>query len=104
MSLRKRSVSDGNGPAVSFGVTAHAALVDVVVVEVDDDDEGEAGLSPHPYAKAAAAAAPMAPRASRRVRTLASGVEDFVFIEQTPFRCCRNPRGDMLEKCSEDLK
>jgi hypothetical protein len=46
---------------------------------VDDDDEGEAGLSPHPYVKAAAAA-PMAPRASRRVRALARGVEDLIFI------------------------
>ncbi len=66
MSLRKMSVSDGNGPAVSLGVTAHAALVDPVVVVVDDVVSGLVG-DPLPQPKASAApAAPMAPSASRR--------------------------------------
>src|SRR5262245_51194774 len=67
MSLRMRSVSEGNGPAVSWGVTAHCALVlvvvavlgVVVVVGLVGDE------SPQPNANAAPAAL-NAPRASRR--------------------------------------
>ena len=67
MSLLKISVSDGYGPAVSLGVTAHAALVDpVVVVPEDDVSVGLVGELPQPTAIAAPAAAPMTPRASRR--------------------------------------
>src|SRR5688572_17555445 len=67
ISLRIRSVSDGDGPIVSVGVTAHAAFVvlppvvvpPVVVV-------GLASVSsPHPAIRAAPAA-PSIARASRR--------------------------------------
>ena len=67
MSLRKRSVSDGYGPTVSVGVTAHAALVPVVVVVVVVVEVGLVGELPHPKATAAPAAAPMAPMSSRRL-------------------------------------
>jgi hypothetical protein len=66
MSLRIKSVSDGYGPSVSVGVTAHAALVPVVVVGVEVD-VGLVGELPHPNATAALAAAPMAPMSSRRL-------------------------------------
>jgi hypothetical protein len=67
MSLRKRSVSEGYGPAVSVGVTAHAEFVPVVVVVVDDVEEGLVGELPQPMTTAAPAAAPMAPNSSRRL-------------------------------------
>src|SRR6476660_3234593 len=68
MSLLKMSVSEGYGPAVSLGVTAHAALVEpVVVVPEDDVSVGLVGeLLPHPIARAAPAAAPSPPSSSRR--------------------------------------
>src|SRR5262245_60416228 len=65
MSLRNRSTSDGNGPIVSDGVTAHAVLVEVVADAVVVDD-GPVGVSPQPNASAAPAAE-TAPMASRRV-------------------------------------
>jgi len=64
MSLRNRLVTDGNGPAVSLGVTAQAVLVEVgsvVVVELD----GEVTELLQPNA-AAAPAAPIKLSASRR--------------------------------------
>jgi hypothetical protein len=65
-SLRKRSFSDGYGPTVSVGVTAQAALVEVVVVEFDEVVVvGLVGESPQPKA-IAALAAPMTAIASRR--------------------------------------
>src|SRR6185436_7968040 len=66
MSLRNISVSDGYGPTVSVGVTAQAALVEVVGVDPDDvAADGLAGESPQPSA-IAALAAPIAASASRR--------------------------------------
>ena len=50
ISLRMKSVSDGNGPAVSVGVTAHAAFVFPVVVP-PVVVVGLAGVSPHPTIK-----------------------------------------------------
>ena len=64
MSLRKKSVSDGNGPAVSPGVTAHALLVLPGEVVVDVPESGSVGELPHPNASAALAA-PITPMASR---------------------------------------
>jgi len=61
------SVRDGYGPAVSLGVTAHVALVLVVVdPDVVSTDEGLVCESPH-AAATAAAAAPIAPNAARRL-------------------------------------
>jgi hypothetical protein len=49
ISLRNRSIRDGNGPTVSVGVTAHAAFVDPVVVVVEPAVDGLVGESaPHP--------------------------------------------------------
>jgi hypothetical protein len=66
MSLRKMSDVDGYGPAVSFGATAHASLVDdvpppaVPVVAVEPTADGLVAVSlPHAAATAAAPAAPM---------------------------------------------
>jgi hypothetical protein len=64
ISLRKMSVNEGYGPAVSVGVTAHAAFVDPVVV-VDVNVSGLVGEPPHPKASATPAA-PITPSASRR--------------------------------------
>src|SRR5262245_60079388 len=72
-SLRNNSTSEGYGPTVSVGVTAHAAFVDVVAVVVVD--EGLVGEPLHPSASAAPAA-PTAPRASRRVINLESAIHN----------------------------
>src|SRR5687767_14817288 len=61
ISLRKRSVIDGQGPMVSFGVTAQAAFVE----RGGGVDEGVVDESLHPSANAAPAA-PMTVKASRR--------------------------------------
>src|SRR5262245_65255904 len=75
MSLRKTSDFDGYGPAVSFGDTAHASLLDDVppvtpvpaVVTVDATTDGLVAVSlPHAAATAAAPAAPMMRITSRR--------------------------------------
>src|SRR5262249_50666051 len=64
MSLRNTLVIDGNGPAVSVGVTAHAALLDAgSAVGAAADGEGVEPLQPN---AAAAPAAPINVSASRR--------------------------------------
>jgi hypothetical protein len=65
MSLRIRLVIDGNGPAVSVGVTAQAAFDDVGSVVVVAAAEGDVTELLHPNA-AAAPAAPITVIASRR--------------------------------------
>jgi hypothetical protein len=64
------SVSDGYGPIVSDGVTAHAAAaVPPVVVSVVTAD-GLVGVSPPHPRESAALAAPITVRASRRLNFL----------------------------------
>src|SRR4051812_16067216 len=66
MSLLNKWVRDGNGPAVSAGVTAHAALVEPAAAGAASTvADGAAGELPHPSA-IAAPAAPIIPIASRR--------------------------------------
>src|SRR4029434_5070829 len=68
MSLRNRSLRDGNGPSVSDGVTAQAAGVVAPVVVVVVVGDGLVGVLPHPTAMAAPAA-PIIVMTSRRVTT-----------------------------------
>jgi len=63
MSLRTRLVTDGYGPAVSLGVTAHDALLEVGSVVVDEVVVGEVTELLQP--SAAAAPAPIRVSASR---------------------------------------
>jgi len=65
MSLRTRLVTDGYGPAVSPGVTAHWALVDVGLLVVDEVVVGDVTELLQPYAAAAPAAPKSVVSASR---------------------------------------
>jgi hypothetical protein len=100
-------VRDGNGPAVSFGVTAQAALVDVAVagVVVVVVVLGLVGVSEQPSASAAPAA-PKTPSASRRVSALPSVVRVMCRLSMSlvPFQCCVHGAEEMLGKCSKAVK
>src|SRR5262245_40846763 len=91
MSLRKTADFDGYGPAVSFGDTAHASLLDDVppaapvpaaVVTVDATADGLVAVSlPHAAATAAAPAAPMMRITSRRSSFFSLSVSFFMLIK-----------------------
>src|SRR5262245_38600929 len=97
MSLRTRSVNDGNGPAVSVGVTAQAEFVDPA--EVPPASLGLVGLSEHPSAIAAPAAPSVAIACRRGILLLLMSGSSFVNVDQAKQGPCRGRAADLRDSC-----